>query len=386
MKYRKKINILFVSIIASCVLSSVSAQKKIINMPPDAIPAEGGIVKARDKITLLPGFNFNAPPNTSLRIDKDMICTAEYLTTAPAPSNRDIKDNPVVGAISGNFNVTPTGAATYTIPIEIPPGTNGMQPSVALTYNSQGGNGPLGMGWQLAGMSAITRTGSNIYYDGEVKGIKYYGRDNFTLNGMRLMHVSGYLSGDEEIIFKTETNDFSKIIGHKDTDYTRFHGFTVYTKDGKKLYFGKYDGTSDAFIDKPGNEGDIALAFMIKKIEDANGNYILFEYKQDGFGFRIKKIKYTGNNDGIAPYNEIQFFYEERKDIGDKYAKGSYVRDRLLLNKIKTYCENKLFREYQLKYIYDETNFDVYSRLVEVTKHNNTGEQVNSTIVEWGEN
>ncbi len=382
MKKRRKAAIIFVCIIASYMLLPVSAQQKIINMPPDAIPEEGGIVKARDKITLLPGFNFDAPPNTSLRIDKNMICPAEYLTTAPDPSNRDIKDNPVVGAIAGNFNVTPTGAATYTIPIEISPGTNGMQPSIAITYNSQGGNGPLGMGWGLAGMSAITRTGSNIYYDGEVKGIQFNAKGNFILDGSRLIKTG--VTSDGDYIFKKEKYDFSKIIGHKNGN--TFNGFTVYTKNGKILYFGKYDGDSDAFINMNGPNSGKALAFMIKKIEDANGNYILFEYRQDKYGHRVTSIKYTGNNNGITPYNKINFYYEERKDITTNYINGSSIKQHLILNNIKVYCENLLYRQYNLKYLHNNINDDIYSRLVEVSLKNSKGDELNSTIIQWNSN
>src|SRR3569833_1001494 len=63
----------------------------------------------------------------------------------------------VVGSIPGEFAVAPYGAATYTIPIQVPPGIAGMLPSLSLAYGSQGGNGELGMGWSLNGLSVIHR-------------------------------------------------------------------------------------------------------------------------------------------------------------------------------------------------------------------------------------
>ena len=91
----------------------------------------------------------------------------------------------------GKFDVTPSGAASYTVPIAVPPGTAGMAPSLALSYNSQGGNGLLGMGWSLSGLSAITRCPKTLIQDGVKSGVNYTTTDSLCLDGQRLVAIVG---------------------------------------------------------------------------------------------------------------------------------------------------------------------------------------------------
>ena len=42
-----------------------------------------------------------------------------------------------------------SGAATTSIPIEVPPGRKGMAPNLSLNYNSNSSNGWIGVGWGL---------------------------------------------------------------------------------------------------------------------------------------------------------------------------------------------------------------------------------------------
>ena len=75
-------------------------------------------------------------------------------------------------------------------PIRLPDGINGVQPSLAISYNSQSGNGLLGWGWNLCGLSAITRIGQTLYHDGCTDGVNFVDY-RFALDGQRLMLVNG---------------------------------------------------------------------------------------------------------------------------------------------------------------------------------------------------
>ena len=56
------------------------------------------------------------------------------------------------GTISGDFSVDSGGAASYSIPIQVSPGTAGMQPAISLQYSSQSSVGPVGRGWTIGGL------------------------------------------------------------------------------------------------------------------------------------------------------------------------------------------------------------------------------------------
>src|SRR6266849_4214158 len=56
-------------------------------------------------------------------------------------------------ASAGEVNLS-TGGYSHAIPIEVP-AFHGLEPKLALAYSSQGGNGIVGAGWSLGGISTI---------------------------------------------------------------------------------------------------------------------------------------------------------------------------------------------------------------------------------------
>ena len=68
-----------------------------------------------------------------------------------------------------------TGGLSHNIPIEVAPGRHGMEPKLALNYNSAGGNGWLGVGWELE-MGAIERSSKHgVDYKKELGSKKSWG-------------------------------------------------------------------------------------------------------------------------------------------------------------------------------------------------------------------
>lgn len=76
--------------------------------------------------------------------------------------------NAAAGATPGTFGVSPSGAATYSVPIWAPPGPQGMQPAMSLVYSSNGGSSLLGVGWQLGGLSEMRLCSRTVAQDGAI--------------------------------------------------------------------------------------------------------------------------------------------------------------------------------------------------------------------------
>jgi len=152
-----------------------------------------------------------------------------------------------VGATPGQFRVTESGAASYNIPIALPPGTAGMQPSLSLDYNSQGGNGLLGVGWSLGGLTAISRCPQTQAQDGVRGSVNYDSNDRYCMEGQRLIAISGAYgaSGTE---YRTEIESYNRVISYGTAGNGPAY-FKVWSKSGQVMEYGV---TNDSRIEAQG--------------------------------------------------------------------------------------------------------------------------------------
>ncbi|MBI5218323.1 MAG: VCBS repeat-containing protein [Bacteroidia bacterium] len=331
--------------------------------------------KARDYIRLGNGFHYKAENGKTFRgrIDEGMVFPVDYISSTELidPEIRNLNTSLPVGKIIGNANVTQTGAAIYQIPIFTPLGTGNIQPQISITYNSLAGNGLLGMGWDIAGLSAITRIPQDFYHDNSLTGVSLNNSDRFALDGNRLIAITGTY-GDENTTYRTESEIFS-VINSQNPIGTGPEHFIVNTKDGMTI---EYGNTSDSKVIIPGSTE--VLVWRINKITDLNGNYMTFTYSNSNGESCIEKINYTGNN-GLSPYNAFEFYYSQRTDQNVNYIAGHAIPQTKILRAISVFCFGNLVRRYDFDY-----TFNVYSHLIGVTEKASDGSQLNSTIFKWG--
>jgi len=298
--------------------------------------------------------------------------------------------NPV-GAIPGAIDVSHMGAVTYTIPIEVVPGTQGMQPNLSIVYNSFSGMGLLGMKWGLAGLSAITRCGQTPYYEyWDNKGttaIQFNTNDRFALDGNRLNPTSYGFYWDDKIEYATEMEDFTRIIpyskkiGHPDY-------FIAHT-DGGIIEYGNSDDSKQIV------GTDKVLSWFVNKVTDANNNYMTFHYERSAAGeIWISEIAYTGNASTMEPYAKVKFNYTALPDnLGrNTYFVGGYgIPQTQLLKTITVYYIEKegerIVRQYLFNYVHEDKNVqgERTAHLKEIVLYGeNKAEQLNATVIDWG--
>lgn len=238
----------------------------------------------------------------------------------------------LVGTIPGTFDVTQTGVATYTIPIELRTGTGGMRPPLSLRYTHRGGNGVAGQNWALTGISRIDRCRKTLDQDGAAGGVKYDSNDRFCLDGRRLVAISGTY-GASLSEYRTEIDSFRKIVAH---GYV-FAGpqyFVVTDRDGTKHYYGHEHQSS---LTHPVTN---AYRFWARyRTEDTYGNRIDYFYTTDAFTgeFLLDRVDYTSNpTQALSARYRVGLTYEARPptDERDGYRYGAIWSEDKRLKKI----------------------------------------------------
>lgn len=148
-----------------------------------------------------------------------------------------------VGITEGQLSVSLTGSATYSIPFIVPPGINGVKPSIGLNYNSASGNGAAGFGWNISGISGISRIPSTKYHDNNADPVDLDNLDRFALDGQRLIVKNGTngVYGANGTVYETENFSNTKItsfgVHPGGVNYGPLY-FLVEYPDGSKAQYG----------------------------------------------------------------------------------------------------------------------------------------------------
>jgi hypothetical protein len=280
-------------------------------------------------------------------------------------------------SVPGSFRVNNTGAASYSIPIAVPPGTAGVAPSLTLSYSSQSGNGILGMGWSLDGLPSVGRCPKTLVQDGVIGGVNYDANDRFCFEGQRLVAISGTYGADGTE-YRTEIDSFSRIVS-RGTAGTGPGWFEVRTKSGQVMEFGH---TADSQILAQGKA--TARSWAMNRLSDTKSNYLTVTYVNDNANGQAypSRIDYTGNMAAsLAPYNSVQFVYATRTDITPEYQAGSLKRTTVRLTNLQTFTGGALTADYRLAY--QQSGARNRSRITSVTLCEGGGSCLPATTVNW---
>ncbi len=286
------------------------------------------------------------------------VCVAGQCVTDEPATEPDVPTD--IGSVAGSFAVSSTGAATYTIPIDVPPGRNGHQPALSLVYSTSKEDGPLGLGWKLTGLSQIARCTANkavmesVYgmADAKPRPVRMNASDFFCLDGEVLIAIDGEYGADGTI-YRTERDKFIRIVSHGEAftgeEYRGPDSFEAKTKDGKRLIFGAE--TTASVLARPRGTS-IKRVWALNQVYDRSNNSMRIRYLD----------KYTGDSETteLLPFlivydpgdRLVRFVYEPRSDsrVATQWVAGNRVRQTQRLARIETIVGNRIVRSYEFAY------------------------------------
>lgn len=224
-----------------------------------------------------------------------------------------------VGEIPIQYALTPTGAVTYQVAIDIHPDPEDFHPRLSFCYNSQQRESALGYGWNISGLSGITHVAGTIYYDGKSSPLSL-NEDKLMLDGIRLL--------------KTGTNSWQSEQGFVKVKKLANGSLQARYPDGNIALF-------EAFAQAP-------FSYVMTSYTNRKGRTIKYDYTQvDNLPY-IRKILY---GEAGSVYNDsIVFTYRNVTDDITRYVDGKAFKYSRLLEKVESFYKSTLWRRYLLSY------------------------------------
>ncbi|MCA9551825.1 MAG: VCBS repeat-containing protein [Myxococcales bacterium] len=250
------------------------------------------------------------------------------------------------------------GAMTYNVAIELPRGFSGATPSLALSYSSASGSGPLGIGWSMR-VPVIGRMTSR-------GAPEYDTEDLFDADGAELVQV-GTAGGD--LVYRAR---FEKA-------FTRYRwvsagggaeGYWVAeSADGSRSYFGAdAQGNLQSSARRTRPAGGTAEYCLVETV-DVYGHSVRYAYTQgSGTVPLLSRISWLDDGTGANDVYAVVIGYEARPDLLSDASRGyeELIADRV--SSVQVLNAGSVIREYVLSYEADATSGG-FSRLARVQRY-----------------
>ena len=326
-----------------CIQAAITARTGQDTILDGNLP-ENAPVRSTESVSTISAYNQLYPRNT---MKSDPIGSI-----VPVTQNLPLTPNVgySVGTPEGVVSVDNSGAAVYSLKIEVPNGGS-LTPQIGLSYNSQSsGYGIAGYGFNMTGFSAITRGGHDLFHDGRLAGVTYTANDNLSIDGKRLILQSG-TSGQNGATYTVEGDPFTKVIVHGDyNNSTTTTWFEVITNTGMTYQYGNSHSSRIAYRNKNGYSR--IASWYINKATDKYSNYMTYEYAVSNLSIRPTTVTYGTNsskNRGIT--NKVSFTY---RSLGEN-TRPFTIEDQqgktdMCLSSITTTSNNSVYRKYTFTY------------------------------------
>jgi hypothetical protein len=265
-----------------------------------------------------------------------------------------------------------TGAATYEMPLWVPPGPAGLQPSLNLSYNSQVVNSAIpektqaswvGMGWSLdTGYIERNMNGTTTNDDDDTFSISAGGVDSMLLQG-----EDGYYHTTGETYWRVKYDDTND-------------KWTAWDKSGTKYIFGDTTDTKAEYVsdwgdpscDLPITHSKSTWRWALHEIVNVHGETLTITYDID----TIQRAHLCGHVGGmrwvypdmfiypesiIYPHEaySVTFTLEDRDDYDSDwdYSTSRLSYQRYRLDNVKINHNGSEIRRYELDYATQATIF-----------------------------
>jgi len=249
-----------------------------------------------------------------------------------------------------------TGAFVHRVPLDIPPGRNGLTPDLALQYNSQQlDDGIVGYGWSLSlpYIERFNRTGIDRLYT-----------DNYFVSSL----------GGELATTSTATEYRHRFEDGRFIAYTfSSNSWIAYDKKGTKYTFGASTTAQLYATSSPSN----VYRWMLEEVRDSNNNYITYFYERDSATNQIypKRILYTGNGSTNGIF-QIDFTRASRTNPITSYKSGFMVRTTDRVTEIKASVSGSWVRKYTLSYVTGQNGARSLLASVQLTGRDDVGTEL----------